>query len=207
MAVLQKNKIYYKDSFFEICALLLKKKIPLFLFFLITCVLLLLSWGQLYYQNQSLELYKKIDEKESAFKKLEKKNKRAQIFKRDQKEKTKKSKEFFKTNFFKAHSIDTLNKKIKLFQKKYKIKQITMKVSSQEEMLDHLKLTNYQVHLSFKKNSLHACFLFLKDIENRIPGIIQIKNYKIKKIVVLKNTKQKLFYVVKVSFDWIVLTD
>ncbi|MBA4249701.1 MAG: hypothetical protein C0432_02900 [Candidatus Puniceispirillum sp.] len=207
MTVLQKNKRYSKDSIFEIYALLIKNKVPLFLFLWLLSVLLVLSWGQVYFQKQSADLQKQIEEKEIVFKKLEQKQKITERYKNDQKANTNDVIEFFKTNFFKTYSIDALNKKIKFFQKKYKINKITMKVISQEEKVNQLKMMKHHVLLSFKKKSLQSCLLFLKDIENRIPGIIQIKNYKIRKIEGSKNNKKILLYHVKVSFDWLVLKD
>lgn len=205
MTTLHSEKSYYQTVYSDLFSLLKKNTFPLFIFAGLILIVLSLFLTQIYFIQKEQSLISIVNQKKIDLKKVQKKVSDQQKYEQDKKSKEKSLSKFSKAQFFKTHDSSLLNKKIKLFQKKHKVSKIVMKVSSEPENIEGTKLLNHHVNISFQKNSLKSCMNFLQDIEHKIPGMIKIKHYQIKKDMVSKNKKKTPLYNVKMSFDWLIV--
>lgn len=199
------EKSYSQNSYLEFFSLLKRNKFPLFVFLLLFLNLLFLFILHFYFFEKKQYLKNIISSQSLELKELQQKDFIQKKFERDKLNKKPTFIKFYKSQFFKFHDSSLVNKKVKQLQKKHKIKKIVMKISVLPEKLGEFILHKHHVDLSFQRHSIKDCLSFLKDIEHKIPGIVKVEKYQIKKQLIQKKKKRTLSYNVKVSFDWLVL--
>lgn len=206
MTVLQNDNSYWKNVH-AVFSFLRKKNFPLvvLLFLFLTSFFLFIS--HLYFLQIEQSLRDRVSLQKIELNRLQQKDFLKKKFEKDQLNKNDTFIKFYKSQFYKQYDSFLLNKKIKQIQKRHKIKKIVMTVSTILENWGELKVCNHQVDLSFQKNSINESLKVIKDIESKMPGIIKMKKYQVKRQLVQKKQKKKLLYNVKVAFDWLVLVE